>query len=98
MTPRISVRSGKLSDAAREHIDKACEKLPHFCDRIIDCEVIVDKQKLSVIVEFIVKVPNQKLVASAHNEDENLFKAIDEAESRLERQLKRYHDKLVDHR
>ena len=98
MTPRISVRNGKMSDAVREHIDKACEKLPHFCDRIIDCEVIVDKQKQSVTVEFIVKVPNQKLVASGSNGEDNLFKAIDEAENRIERQIKRYHDKLVDHR
>lgn len=98
MTPRISVRNGKVTDAVREHIDKACEKLPQFCDRIIDCEVVVDKQKQNVTVEFIVKVPNQKLVASAENSEDNLYKAIDAAESRIERQVKRYHDKLVDHR
>lgn len=98
MTPRISVRHIKLTDAVRQHIEKAADRLPHFFDRIIDCEVIVTKQKIHTEVEFIVKVPQQKLVASAQNDDDNVYKAIDDAAERIERQIKRYHDKLVDHR
>ena len=49
-------------------------------------------------MEFIVKVPNQTLVGKAESEGDNLFKSIDDAGERVEKQLKKYHDKLVEHR
>ncbi len=96
MEPRISVRSGKISDKTKAHIKKACAKLGRFYDRVIDCEVILGEQKQGKEVEFILKVPHQILTASSV--DENLFKAIDEVEKRVEAQLKKYHDKKVEHR
>ncbi|MSR82395.1 MAG: ribosome-associated translation inhibitor RaiA [Candidatus Latescibacteria bacterium] len=101
MQPIISVRNpAHVSERTKEHIEKACAKLGHFYDRIIDCEVVIEKQKLETSVEFKVKVkvPQQTLVASAATEDENLFKAVDEAYERIEVQLKKYHDKQVEHR
>ncbi len=99
MQPIISVRNpAHISERTKEHIEKACAKLGHFYDRIIDCEVVIEKQKLETSVEFKVKVPQQTLVASAATEDENLFKAVDEAYERIEVQLKKYHDKKVEHR
>ncbi len=99
MQPIITARNAaRISGTTREHIEKACAKLTHFYDRIIECEVVIEKQKLGTGVEFIVKVPQQTLVASAHSGDENLFKAIDEAYERVEVQVKKYHDKLVAHR
>jgi putative sigma-54 modulation protein len=99
MQPIISVRNlDRVSDRTKEHIEKNCAKLGHFYDRIIDCEVVIEKKKLGTSVEFIVKVPQQTLVASASTEDENLFKAVDEASERIEVQLKKYRDKQVEHR
>jgi ribosome-associated translation inhibitor RaiA len=43
-------------------------------------------------------VPGQRLAGKGETMGDNLFKAIDEAVSKAEKQLKRYHDKLVDHR
>ena len=96
MEPRISVRNGKVSDKTKEHIEKACAKLHRFYDRIIDCEVVLGVQKSGKEVEFIVKVPHQTLTASCM--DENLYKAVDEAQKRVEGQLKKYHDKQATHR
>ena len=99
MQPIISVRNpAHISERTKEHLEKTCAKLSHFYDRIIDCEVVIQKQKLETSVEFIVKVPQQTLVSSASTEDENLFKAVDEAYERIEIQLKKYHDKQVEHR
>ena len=49
-------------------------------------------------MEIIVKVPNQTLVGKAESDDDNLFKSIDDAGDRVGTQLKKYHDKLVEHR
>ena len=99
MPVRISVKNSKLSDTTKEHIEKACDKLSQFYDRIIDCEVVIEKMKKHGNgVEIIVKVPNQTFVGTAESPDDNLFRAVDEARDHVEKQLKRYHDKQVDHR
>ncbi len=99
MAIRITVRKTKISDTTKEHIDKACAKFDQFCDRIIDCEVVLERlKKHGTTVEVIVKVPNQTLVGTAKSPDDNLFRSIDEACEHVERQLKKYQDKTVDHR
>ena len=98
MAVRISVKNAKLSDSTKDHIEKACDKLSQFYDRIIDCEVVVERTKRGNGVEIIVKVPNQTFVGTAESPDDNLFKAVDDARDRVEKQLKRHHDKQVDHR
>ena len=101
MPVRIDAKSAKLSDKTKDHIEKVCAKFGQFYDRISDTEVIIDtheKHRHSNTVEIIVKVPNQTIVGTGETEDPNLFKAIDEAAERVERQLKKYHDKKVEHR
>ena len=96
MEPRISVRNGKISDETKDHIRQVCAKLNKFYDRIIDLEIVVEETKRGNEVEFVAKVPNQTLTASAMAE--NLYKAVDEVEKRIESQLKKYHDKKVERR
>lgn len=101
MPIRIDAKSVKLSEGTKEHIDRVCAKFGQFYDRIIDTEVVVDTQKKHKhgnCVEIIVKVPDQRLVGTGQTDDPNLYKAIDEAAQHVERQLKKYHDKKVDHR
>ena len=98
MAVKISARHTHISDATKEHIEKAGAKLDQFFDRIISCEVVVSQERSRTEAEFIVKVPNQTLVASAHTPGDNLYKSIDEAHSRMVNQLKKYHDKTVEHR
>ena len=70
-----------------------------FFDGIIDCEVVLERRKKhGTAVEIIVKVPHQPLVGRAESEDDNLLKSIDDAGDRVGTQLKKYHDKLVEHR
>ena len=50
---------------------------------------------LLVIVEIVVKVPQHTFNATA--EGENLYKVLADAETKVETQLKKHHDKLVSH-
>lgn len=95
MRPRISVRNGKMSEQTKEHIAKSCAKLEQYFDRIVDCEVILDKEKHLDKVEIIVKVPQHTLASTATAD--NLYKALAQAEDKIETQLKKYRDKLVSH-
>jgi len=99
MPVRITVKNARVSDRTKERVEEACEKLRQFYDRIIDCEVVIEKgAKHGHAVEMKVQVPQHALVSRADTEDDNLFKCIDEARDRMEAQLKKYHDKLVEHR
>jgi len=101
MPVRIDAKKAKLSDPTKEYIEKACEKFSQFYDRIVDVLVIVDTQKKhkhTNSVEVIVKVPGQRLVGKGETDDPNLFKAIDETASHMERQLKKCHDKKLERR
>jgi ribosomal subunit interface protein len=101
MAIRIDAKNTKLSDAMKAHVDEVCAKFGQFYDRIVDTEVITDtqaKHKPANTVEIIVKVPGQRIVGKGETDDPNLFKAIDEAAGRVERQLQKYHDKHTAHR
>ena len=101
MPVRIDAKGSKLSDSTKEHIEECCAKLNQYFDKITDIEVVIDtqdKHKHATTVEIAVRVPGQRLAGKRETMGDNLFKAIDEAVSKAEKQLKRYHDKLVDHR
>ena len=95
MQPRISARHGKITEGTKEHIAQSCRKLEHYFDGILDCEVVLDKEKNGDKVEIIVKVPQHTFTASAAAG--NLYKALADAESKVEVQLKKHHDKIVSH-
>lgn len=101
MPVRIDAKNAKLSDSTKDHIEQVCAKFTQFYDRITDTEVVVDtqaKHKHAHTVEILVSVPGQRIVGKAETEDANLFRAIDEAGSKVERQLKKFHDKKAEHR
>lgn len=99
MPVRITAKNTKVSDRAKEHIEDACAGLHKYYDRIIDCEVVVEKcGHRATAVEFKVKVPLQTLVGTSTSEGENLYKAIDEASEKVEAQMRKIHDKLTEHR
>ena len=99
MPVRITAKNTKVSDRVREHIENAYDHLHKYYDRIIDCEVVVEKSgHRAITVEFKVKVPQHTLVATATSEGDNLYKAVDEASDKVEVQVKKHHDRQVEHR
>ena len=95
MQPRISARHGKITEVTKEHIIESCSKLDQYFDGIIDCEVVADKEKRGDKVEIIVTVPQHTFTATGKGD--NLYIALAEAESKVEAQLKKHHDKIFSH-
>ncbi len=101
MAVRIDAKGSKLSDSTKDHIEECCAKLNQFFDKITDIEVVIDtqeKHKYATKVEVVVRMPGQRLAGTGETTGDNLFKAIDEAVEKAETQLRRHHDKRVDHR
>jgi putative sigma-54 modulation protein len=94
---KISVRHGHLSDNTQQFIREKAEKLLHFFDRLTMIEVTVEFKKEQKWVEFVVQAEHKHdFVAREGHPD--LLAAVDLALDKLLGQLRRYKEKIQDHR
>jgi len=95
---KITARHGHLSDATQEFIRQKAEKLLHIFQRIMMIEVLVDlKEDDDATVEFLVSAEHKHdFVATERNKD--VLAAVDLVLDKLERQVRKYKEKIQDHR
>lgn len=97
MQIKTSARHGHLSEATKQFIEEKANKLLHLFDRLTMIEVTVDLQNDLKIVEFRVQAEHKHdMVAKAEAHD--LLGAVDIVLHKLEMQLRRYKEKIQDHR
>lgn len=95
MNVNITARHFKAPERLRDFTESELNRLSKFYDNIIDCEVIMDYVKpnnLKQKAEIHLRVYGQVLTVSATSED--MFKSVDLAVKKLERQLKKYKGRL----
>jgi putative sigma-54 modulation protein len=94
---KISARHGHLSEPAQQFIREKAEKLLRFFERLTMIEVTVDLQEEQNLVEFLVSAEHKHdFVARERHAD--LLAAVDLVMAKLEAQLRRYKEKIQDHR
>ena len=97
MQIKISARHGHLNDATQQLIRQKAEKLPHVFERLTMIEVTVDLKKEAKRVELLVQAEHKHdFVAQETHQD--VLAAVDLAVDKLEGQLRRYKEKIQDHR
>ena len=97
MQIKISARHGHLSEEIQEHIREKAGKLLHFFQRIMMIEVVADLKNDDKEVEFLVSAEHKHdFVAKAH--DKELLTAVDLVLDKLEGQIRKYKEKVQDHR
>lgn len=97
MQIKISARHGHLGEATQAFIREKAEKLLRFFDRLTSIEVTVDLKSEPKVVEVLVNAEHKHdFVATESNSD--ILAAVDSAVDKLERQLRRYKEKIQDHR
>lgn len=98
MEIKISTRHHQhLNDETQQFIRDKAGKLLHFFGRIMLIEVTVDLNDEQKWVEFIVFTEHKtQLVANAHSKD--VLTAVDMVLDKLEKQVRKYKEKLQDHR
>jgi putative sigma-54 modulation protein len=95
---KISVRHGHLNDSTQQHIRDKAEKLLHYFDRLTIIEVTVDlMRKEQKWVEFLVRAEHKHDFV-AHDSHPDLLAAVDLVLDKLEGQVRRYKEKIQDHR
>jgi putative sigma-54 modulation protein len=95
---KISVRHGRLGEDAQRFIREKAEKLLHYFDRLTQIEVTVDlSQKDNKLVEFVVQAEHKHDLVARERAPE-LPAAVDLALDKIALQLRRYKEKIQDHR
>jgi putative sigma-54 modulation protein len=95
---KISVRHGTLSEETHQMIREKAEKLLHYFERLTLIEVTVDMGKNGDKgVEFVVQAEHKHNIVGA-DRHHNLMAAVDLAMTKLEAQIRRYKEKIQDHR
>jgi putative sigma-54 modulation protein len=98
---KISVRHGHLSEANQAIIREKAIKLNHMFDRLTMIEVTVDVKKTGeedkAQAEFLVQAEHKHdFVARESHQD--VIAAVDLALHKVQGQLRRYKEKIQDHR
>jgi putative sigma-54 modulation protein len=95
---KISVRHGHLNETTQRLIREKAEKLLHFFERLTMIEVTVDlKKDDKKLVEFLVQAEHKHDFVARESHAE-LLAAVDLVLAKLEGQLRRYKEKIQDHR
>ncbi len=91
----FTARHFKAPDSLKEFAETKVHKLKKYYDGIIDCDITLVHEKLIHVADISVKVYGQHLRAVEKSDD--IFKSIDNAVEKLERQVKKYKQKLRAH-
>jgi putative sigma-54 modulation protein len=96
MEIKITARHFELTDALRNYVQKEVFTLKKYFNHLIRGHMILSVEKHRQIAELVIHVWGTDLAGKGESED--MYLAIDEAVEKMERQVKRYKDKLRNHK
>lgn len=84
-----------ITDPLRSYVSEKFERLERHFDHVTDVHVVLSVEKLRHKAEATLHVSGGKLYAD--NTEEDMYAAIDGLADKLDRQLKKYKEKMTDH-
>ncbi len=92
MNITVTARHFKAKQELQDYVRNEAKSLERQFDRIISIEWILAYQKKDQIAEIVLQVPKETLRAEAISDD--MYKSIDQAVDKMERQLNKYKNLL----
>jgi putative sigma-54 modulation protein len=96
MNIQFTSRHSKASPSLQATITEDLQKLEKFTDKITSCHVVLDTERVDQTVEIVVTVLGQTVKAVA--KADNIGKAVDMALQKVQRQLKKFNEKMKNHK
>ena len=91
MTVNITSKQMDITPAIRAHVEERLAKLDKWQTQLINPHFILNKTPKGFSVEASIGTPNGNLLATSEAED--MYKAINDVEEKLERQLNKLQHK-----
>lgn len=85
----------EITQALRDYVTSKVERLERHFDQVIDAHIILSVEKLRQKAEATLYISGGNIHADAVEED--MYAAIDALVDKLDRQVKRYKEKITDH-
>jgi putative sigma-54 modulation protein len=93
----VTFRHMESSDALRTYVEEKLARVKKYIDEPIDAQVVLSVQK-KINHRAEVTMTAKGLTMKSGENKEDMYAAIDLMVDKIERQLKRYKDKLKDHK
>ena len=84
-----------ITDSLRDFVNQKFDKIERHSDIIIDAHAVLSVEKNRHKAEATLKLRGSSVFAEA--EDEDMYVAIDALVDKLDRQVRKHKDKMVDH-
>ncbi|QDV15880.1 Ribosome hibernation promoting factor [Gimesia panareensis] len=97
MQVAITCRHGSVSDGLREYITEKSEKLLTYFERVTAIQITIDQGENQNRVEILVDAEHKHNFV-AHAEGDEVKPNFHAALSKMEQQIKKYKQKIQDHR
>ncbi|MBI2440723.1 MAG: ribosome-associated translation inhibitor RaiA [Lentisphaerae bacterium] len=97
MTINITSRHADISDTLKTHAQAKLTTVLAAYPRVEYAHLIMDIQKFRQIVEVIVQ-GRHHLRVEAREESDDMYASLDRVIDKVNRQLRRWQDKVVDHK
>ena len=99
MQVEITCRHGSIGSDFQEYINRKSQKLLTYFERVTAIRVTLDFEKDRVTVEILVDAEHKHDFVTSHTGDANAASAcFDQALSKMEQQIRKYKEKVQDHR
>jgi putative sigma-54 modulation protein len=92
MNSRVTARHFDMTEATKIYALEAMDGLTRYFDRIVDCHLVLEKEKDRWRAECVLGVYGKTL--NADSTEDLLYPAIDAAIDKMERQLEKYKAKI----
>jgi ribosome hibernation promoting factor len=96
MQLNVSGHHIEVTDALRGYVESKIEKIERHFDLVSDVNCVLTVEKLRHKAEARINVNGGTIYAD--NTEEDMYAAIDGLVDKLERRVRKYKEKLVDHR
>ncbi len=97
MQVKISTRHGHLSEETQRFIKEKAEKLLHYFQRLTMIEVTVDLRDEQSVVEILASAEHKHDFV-AREQHREVLSATDAAVAKIEGQLRKYKERIQEHR
>ncbi len=96
MRINVTFRQMETSDNLREYVEQKMKKLEKYCDGPMDVNVVLSVEKFRQAAEVVIS--GDGIRAAAKEVQEDIRAAIDLVSDKIEKQLKKHREKLLDKR
>ncbi|MDY6862509.1 MAG: ribosome-associated translation inhibitor RaiA [Thermodesulfobacteriota bacterium] len=96
MDINVTFRRMEADDVLRDYVKEKIIRLKKYANKVIEVNVILSIEKHRNITEIILSADKTRLTSKEETDD--MYRSIDSAVDKVERQLKKYREKLTDHK